>query len=30
MSKKILEIKDLKRDFIMGSETVHALRVYII
>ena len=26
MSKKILEIKDLKRDFIMGSETVHALR----
>ncbi len=24
--KKILEIKDLKRDFIMGSETVHALR----
>jgi putative ABC transport system ATP-binding protein len=26
MSKKILEIKDLKRDFVMGSETVHALR----
>src|SRR5476651_2878774 len=26
MSKKILEIKDLRRDFIMGSETVHALR----
>src|ERR1700743_1133657 len=26
MSKKTLEIKDLKRDFIMGSETVHALR----
>jgi putative ABC transport system ATP-binding protein len=26
MSKKILEIRDLKRDFIMGSETVHALR----
>ncbi len=26
MSKKILEIKDLKREFIMGSETVHALR----
>jgi putative ABC transport system ATP-binding protein len=26
MSKKILDIKDLKRDFIMGSETVHALR----
>jgi putative ABC transport system ATP-binding protein len=26
MSKKILEIKELKRDFIMGSETVHALR----
>jgi putative ABC transport system ATP-binding protein len=26
MSKKILEIKDLKRDFMMGSETVHALR----
>lgn len=26
MTKKILEIKDLKRDFIMGSETVHALR----
>jgi putative ABC transport system ATP-binding protein len=25
-SKKILEIKELKRDFIMGSETVHALR----
>jgi len=24
--KKILEIKELKRDFIMGSETVHALR----
>jgi putative ABC transport system ATP-binding protein len=26
MSKKILEIKELKRNFIMGSETVHALR----
>jgi putative ABC transport system ATP-binding protein len=26
MSKKILEIKDLKRDFQMGSEIVHALR----
>src|SRR6185437_16778883 len=26
MSKKIVEIKELKRDFIMGSETVHALR----
>jgi putative ABC transport system ATP-binding protein len=26
MNKKTLEIKDLKRDFIMGSETVHALR----
>jgi putative ABC transport system ATP-binding protein len=26
MSKKILEIKELKREFIMGSETVHALR----
>jgi putative ABC transport system ATP-binding protein len=26
MNKKILEIKDLKRQFIMGSETVHALR----
>src|SRR6201996_8014405 len=26
MSQKILEIKELKRDFIMGSETVHALR----
>jgi putative ABC transport system ATP-binding protein len=26
MSKKTLEIKELKRDFIMGSETVHALR----
>lgn len=26
MSKKILEIKELKRDFKMGSETVHALR----
>jgi putative ABC transport system ATP-binding protein len=26
MSKKILEIKELKRDFQMGSETVHALR----
>lgn len=25
-SKKILEIKELKRDFVMGSETVHALR----
>jgi len=26
MSKKILEIKDLQRDFQMGSEIVHALR----
>lgn len=26
MSEKILEIKALKRDFVMGSETVHALR----
>jgi putative ABC transport system ATP-binding protein len=26
MSKKIVEIKELKRDFVMGSETVHALR----
>jgi putative ABC transport system ATP-binding protein len=26
MSKKILELHDLKRDFIVGSETVHALR----
>lgn len=26
MNRKILEIKDLKRDFVMGSETVHALR----
>ena len=26
MSKKILEIKDLKREFIMGSETVRALK----
>jgi len=26
MTKKILEIKALKREFIMGSETVHALR----
>ncbi len=26
MSKKILEIKELKREFVMGSETVHALR----
>jgi putative ABC transport system ATP-binding protein len=26
MSKKILEIKDLKREFMMGSETVRALR----
>ena len=26
MTKKILEIKELRRDFIMGSETVHALR----
>ena len=26
MSKKTLEIKELKRDFVMGSETVHALR----
>jgi putative ABC transport system ATP-binding protein len=26
MSKRILEMHDLKRDFIVGSETVHALR----
>ena len=26
MSKKILEIRDLKREFIMGSETVRALK----
>ncbi|MCW3121199.1 MAG: macB 3 [Flavipsychrobacter sp.] len=26
MSKKILELKDLKREFIVGSETVRALR----
>ncbi|MES2267499.1 MAG: ABC transporter ATP-binding protein [Bacteroidota bacterium] len=26
MSKKIIAIKDLKREFLMGSETVHALR----
>jgi len=26
MSKTIIEIKDLKRDFIVGDETVHALR----
>lgn len=26
MSRKILEIKAIKRDFVMGSETVHALR----
>lgn len=26
MSKKIIEIKDLKREFLMGSETVYALR----
>ena len=26
MSKKILELHDLTRDFIVGSETVHALR----
>ncbi|CAN5214331.1 ABC transporter ATP-binding protein [soil metagenome] len=26
MSKKILEVRDIKRDFVMGSETVHALR----
>ncbi len=26
MSKKILELHDLKRDFTVGSETVHALR----
>lgn len=26
MSKKILEIKNLKRDFVTGGETVHALR----
>ncbi|MBS1529326.1 MAG: ATP-binding cassette domain-containing protein, partial [Bacteroidetes bacterium] len=25
MSRKILEINDLKRDFLMGSETVRAL-----
>lgn len=26
MSKKILELKDLKREFVTGGETVHALR----
>lgn len=26
MSKEIIKIKDLKRDFTMGTETVHALR----
>ncbi|MBP1637365.1 MAG: Phosphonate-transporting ATPase [Bacteroidetes bacterium] len=26
MSKAIIEIKDLKRDFVVGDETVHALR----
>src|ERR1700743_57287 len=26
MSKKILEIRDLKREFVMGSETVRALK----
>ncbi|HEY9000873.1 MAG TPA: ABC transporter ATP-binding protein [Mucilaginibacter sp.] len=26
MSKKTLEIRELRRDFVMGSETVHALR----
>jgi len=26
MSKKILEIHELRRDFIMGVETVHALK----
>ncbi|TCL66921.1 putative ABC transport system ATP-binding protein [Mariniflexile fucanivorans] len=26
MSKEIIKIEDLKRDFIMGTETVHALR----
>jgi putative ABC transport system ATP-binding protein len=26
MSKKILELQNIKRDFIMGTETVHALR----
>lgn len=26
MSKKILELRDIKRDFKMGSETVHALK----
>ncbi|MFM2290849.1 MAG: hypothetical protein RIS29_662 [Bacteroidota bacterium] len=26
MAKKIIEINNLKRDFIMGEETVHALR----
>ncbi|MGZ3762698.1 MAG: ATP-binding cassette domain-containing protein, partial [Mucilaginibacter sp.] len=26
MSKKILEVRNLKREFIMGSETVRALK----
>ncbi|WP_025744031.1 ABC transporter ATP-binding protein [Aquimarina pacifica] len=26
MSKKIIKIEDLKREFVMGTETVHALR----
>ena len=26
MSKEIIKIENLKRDFIMGTETVHALR----
>lgn len=26
MSKEIIKIEDLKRDFVMGTETVHALR----
>ena len=26
MDKKILEIQDIKRDFIMGTETLHALK----
>jgi putative ABC transport system ATP-binding protein len=26
MSKEIIKIKELKRDFTMGTETVHALR----
>ena len=26
MNRKIIRINDLRRDFIVGSETVHALR----